>query len=88
MISCDLEAGQAMNGGPRSTNTTKSSREEIGTTERPSVCSMLCRNLTSYTAVELVLRGAHGFFLPTSWLMSTLCHEVCPAAFDVNYSDL
>ncbi len=28
------------------------------------------------TVLELVLRGAGGNFLPMSWLLSTLCHEV------------
>ncbi|KAF7794803.1 hypothetical protein EIP86_005945 [Pleurotus ostreatoroseus] len=34
------------------------------------------RNWNNGETIEIVLRGAHGFFLPTSWLMSTLCHEL------------
>ncbi|EJF64929.1 WLM-domain-containing protein [Dichomitus squalens LYAD-421 SS1] len=34
------------------------------------------RNWNNGETVELVLRGAHGGFLPTSWLLSTLCHEL------------
>ncbi|PIL35554.1 hypothetical protein GSI_02282 [Ganoderma sinense ZZ0214-1] len=34
------------------------------------------RNWNSGETVELVLRGAHGGFLSTSWLLSTLLHEL------------
>ncbi|KAL6302393.1 WLM domain-containing protein [Sparassis latifolia] len=34
------------------------------------------RNWNNGEVVELVLRGASGAFLPVSWLMSTLCHEL------------
>ncbi|KAI0787641.1 WLM-domain-containing protein [Fomes fomentarius] len=34
------------------------------------------RNWNNGEVVELVLRGAGGGFLPTSWLLSTLCHEL------------
>ncbi|KAI0359833.1 WLM-domain-containing protein [Trametes cingulata] len=34
------------------------------------------RNWNNGEVVELVLRGANGAFLPTSWLLSTLCHEL------------
>ncbi|KAI0749788.1 WLM domain-containing protein [Daedaleopsis nitida] len=34
------------------------------------------RNWNNGEVVELVLRGAGGSFLPTSWLLSTLCHEL------------
>ncbi|KZT73002.1 WLM-domain-containing protein [Daedalea quercina L-15889] len=34
------------------------------------------RNWNNGEAVELVLRGKNGSFLPVSWLMSTLCHEL------------
>ncbi|KAI0719312.1 WLM-domain-containing protein [Cerioporus squamosus] len=33
------------------------------------------RNWNNGETIELVLRGAGGNFLPTSWLLSTLCHE-------------
>ncbi|KAL1949510.1 hypothetical protein VTO73DRAFT_8391 [Trametes versicolor] len=34
------------------------------------------RNWNNGEVVELVLRGAGGAFLPTPWLLSTLCHEL------------
>lgn len=34
---------------------------------------------------ELVLRGVSGSFLPTSWLMNTLCHEVSVKVYDFLY---
>ncbi|KZP23769.1 WLM-domain-containing protein [Athelia psychrophila] len=34
------------------------------------------RNWNAGETVELVLRSAGGFFVPTSYLMSTLCHEL------------
>ncbi|KAJ7494691.1 WLM domain-containing protein [Mycena galericulata] len=34
------------------------------------------RNWNNGEVVELVLRRLNGSFLPTSWLMSTLCHEL------------
>ncbi|KAI0950946.1 hypothetical protein AcW1_008115 [Taiwanofungus camphoratus] len=34
------------------------------------------RNWNAGEVVELVLRGGTGAFLPISWLMSTLCHEL------------
>ncbi|OBZ72449.1 DNA-dependent metalloprotease WSS1 [Grifola frondosa] len=34
------------------------------------------RNWNNGETVELVLRGVSGAFLPISWLMSTLCHEL------------
>ncbi|KAI0367791.1 WLM-domain-containing protein [Pilatotrama ljubarskyi] len=34
------------------------------------------RNWNNGEVVELVLRGSNGAFLPTSWLLSTLCHEL------------
>ncbi|KAL4252307.1 DNA-dependent metalloprotease WSS1-like protein [Abortiporus biennis] len=34
------------------------------------------RNWNNGETVEVVLRGASGTYLPTSWLMSTFCHEL------------
>jgi hypothetical protein len=55
------------------------SQEETGMLEklsvRPPARTMI--NEIEAPSIELVLRRPDGAFLPTFWVMSTLCHEVC-----------
>ena len=69
--------------GHKSMNTTPFLRGGTGIMGRLSVSSnpILNRGMNPdiLGAIELVLRRPGGEFYPTSWLMSTLCHEVrCP----------
>ena len=44
--------------------------------ENPPVPTPPSNSNAAHAHTELVLRGAGGGFLPTSWLLSTPCHEV------------
>lgn len=69
-------------------NGTPSLRAETGTRERQLVSALIPRphaagstakdnSMTTPALVELVLRRRDGMFLPVSYLLNTLCHEVC-----------